>query len=309
MARAMRQDPDGVAPADADSPGVEPRAYDFRTGTELSRETLSQLRACSERLTAALGRIMSVYLDCPTRFEVAAMGACPLEQFLSEAPAHAALALVGFVPAAPGMVWQIGDALTGPIVNRMLGGPAEALERAPTALEAGLLRTFTQEMVDIWATTWDRLAAQRPQVQEVVSESAALQGKIAEGETVMVTMAAEIAGAAGEMRVCLPVASAQRLVGETDAGRARDRRVNEERLRLVGGRVVVPVSVVVHQLRMPLSRAVALQAGDVIPLGKPVREPMTVAVRGKPKFLAETGVVGGRLAAKLIGPSPPARRR
>ena len=309
MAQAMRQDPDGVASADADGPGREARAYDFRTGTELSRETLSQLRACSERLTAALGRTMSVYLDSPTRFEVTGMGACALEQFLSGAPQQAGLGLVQFAPAFPGMVWQIGDALTGPIVNRMLGGPAEALARVPTALEAGLLRHFTQEMVDIWATTWDRLAAQRPQVQEVVSESAALQGKIAEGETVVVTMAAEIAGVAGEMRICLPVASAQRLVGEADATKARDRRVNEERLRQVGGRVMVPVSVVVHEVRVPLSEAMKLQAGDVILLGKPVREPFTVAVRGRPKFLAQTGVIGGRLAAKLIGPSPPARRR
>ncbi len=309
MAQAVRHESDGIAPMNRRGPDAEVRPYDFRTGTELSRETLSHLRACSERLTAALGRIMSVYLDSPTRFELTGMGACALERFLSEVPPRAALGLVQFAPAVPGIVWEIGESLTGPIVSRMLGGPPEALKRPVTVLEAALLRRFTQEMVDIWATTWDRLARQRPLVQEVVSESAALQGKIAEGETVVVTIAVEIAGVAGEMRICLPVASAQRLVEEADAARARDRRVNEECLRRVGGRVMVPVSVIVHEIHVPLSEAMKLQAGDVIPLGKPVDEPMTVAVRGRPKFLAHTGVLGGRLAAKLVGPSPPARRR
>ncbi len=276
--------------------------YDFRTGSELSREALSQLRACCERLATALGRIISAYLDSPAHFEVTNARACGCEQFLADVPAHGTLGLVALASPLPPMVWELDGELVGPIVGRMLGGPPEAIDRGPTVLEAALLRRFVQEMIDIWATTWDSLARRRPHVVEVVSETAALQGKVREGETVVVEMVAEIAGVARPMRICLPVTAAQRLVGEVERADVAREQVDEERLRHVGGNIVVPVSVLLHETRMPLSEVVALREGDVIPLGKPVGEPMIVSVRGRPKFLAQTGVVGGRLAARLIGP-------
>jgi flagellar motor switch protein FliM len=201
----------------------------------------------------------------------------------------------------PATLWQLDPELLGPVVGRMLGGPAEPLERPATMLEAVLLRRFIQEMIDIWATSWERLGRREPRVTEVLTEAVQLRGKVREGEMVVVEMSAEIAGAGGRMRVALPVATAQRLVG--DQGEVEERReVDPERVRQRGERIVVPVSVILHRTSIRLSEATKLRAGDVIPLGKPVTDPMTVCVRGKPKFLAQTGTSGGRLAAKLLGP-------
>ncbi|MGD9498021.1 MAG: FliM/FliN family flagellar motor switch protein, partial [Armatimonadota bacterium] len=249
-------------------------------------------------------RVINAYLDSPAHFEVTDTRAHTLEQFLSEVPRHGALGLVEFATGLPGMLWELAPELVGPVVARMLGGPPQAIERAPTVLESALLARFIEEMADIWATTWERLARHRPQVVEVVAEIASLQGKLREGETVVVEIAAEIAGDAGAMRICLPVATAQRLIGEVERAPASRERVDEQRLRQFGDRIVVPVSVVVHEVRMGLARALELRVGDVIPLGKPVGEPMVVCVRGRPKFLAHTGIVAGRLAARLVGPCP-----
>ena len=276
-------------------------SYDFRTGSELSREALSQLRLYSERLATALGRIINAYLDSPVRFEVTSVRGQGVEQFLSDLPRYCAMGVVELSGGLPQILWQLDQELLGPVVGRMLGGPAEPLERPATLLEAALLRRFIQEMVDIWSTSWERLGRRGPRVAELLTEAAQLRGKVRDGEMVVVELSAEIAGESGCMRVAVPVAAAQRLLGDQGAVEERH-EVDAERIRQSGERIVVPVSVILHQTRIKLSDATRLEEGDVIPLGKPVSDPMIVCVRGKPKFLARTGTTGGRLAAKLLGP-------
>ncbi len=302
MAQAGRTvDPDIPPKSDHTSgAAAQTRSYDFRAGSELSREALSQLRMYSDRLATALGRIINAYLDSAVRFEVASVECHGLEHFLSEVPRHCAMGIVELSGGLPQLLWQVDQELLGPITGRMLGGPAEPIERPATMLEAALLRRFIQEMLDIWATSWERFGRRRPTVAEVLTEAAQLRGKLREGEMVTIQLAVEIAGTSGQMRVAVPVAAAQRLVG--DEGHAEERgSVDHERLRQTGERIVVPVSVVLHRSRIKLSEATKLREGDVIPLGKPVTDPMLVCVRGKPKFLARTGTSEGRLAARLLG--------
>ena len=289
--------PARMAAADADAT----RSYDFRTGSELSREALSQLRAHAERLATALGRVMSAYIDSPARFEVLSVQGQGLEQFLAQMPRHCALGVVELSGGLPQILWQLDHGLVGPVAGRMLGGPVEPIDRSPTMLEAALLRRFIQEMVDVWASSWERLSRRAPRTSEVLTEAAQLRGKVRDGELVTVEMSGEIAGGGGEMRVAVPVPAAQRLLGDQEPAAER-RPVDLERLGQRGERIVVPVSVIVHRTRIALSEATRLAVGDVIPLGKPVGDPMVVCVRGRPKFLAQTGVSNGRLAAKLLGP-------
>ncbi|MFW6437428.1 MAG: FliM/FliN family flagellar motor switch protein [Armatimonadota bacterium] len=303
MAEPARNiEPDGVPPNAPDGPlSAVTRSYDFRTGSELSREALSQLRMYSERLATALGRIINAYLDSSVRFEITSVECHGLEQYLGEMPRYCVMGLVELSGGLPQVLWQIDQELLGPVIGRMLGGPAEPIERPATMLEAALMRRFIQEMLDVWTTSWERLARRRPTVTEVLNEAAQLRGKLREGEVVTIGLSAEIARASGQMRIAVPVAAAQRLVG--DEGHVEERGgVDQERLRQTGERIVVPVSVLLHRSRIKLSEATKLREGDVVPLGKPVTDPMIVCVRGKPKFLARTGTREGRLAAKLLGP-------
>ncbi len=305
MAQSARQlEPDVPPRSDEDaaeqSPAGVARSYDFRTGSELSREALSQLRVRSDRLVTALGRIMNAYLDSPVRFEAESVGGVSLEGLMGAAPAQCALGLVALTGALPPMLWVLDQELVGPVVGRMLGGPPEPIERPATVLEAALLRRFIQELVDVWATSWERLARREPTAGEVLTEATQLRGKMRDGELVMLTLSAEIAGVGGRMRVALPVAAAQRLLGDEEPVEERP-PLDVERLQQHGERIVVPVSVELHRMQIALSEVTKLAAGDVIALGKPIGDPMVVCVRGKPKFLAQTGTTDGRLAAKVIG--------
>jgi flagellar motor switch protein FliM len=49
-----------------------------------------------------------------------------------------------------------------------------------------------------------------------------------------------------------------------------------------------------------------LKAGDILPLGKEVSEPLTAKIQGIPKFLGRAGVYGGSKAFQVEGTLKPA---
>lgn len=282
--------------------------YDFRTGTELSREALSHLRAQCDRLAAALGRVMHAYLDCPTEFAVGACEATSFDRYLAELPELVVLGLVEFGARLPGVWWQMDAALAGAVLGRMLGGPPDGLPRRATGLEMAVLRRFFQELMDVWSTSWRRMAGWSPAAAQVMADGGQLQTVVHASEIVRVTMQVEVANVAGRLDLLLPVGTAQRMVSEEPGPGATETALDVSAASRSAGAITVPVAVVVHRGRLSLSEAMRVSEGDVLALGKPLDEPLTIAVRGQPKFIAQAGVRAGRIAARIIGPAPSPNR-
>ncbi len=287
------------------APQVAVQPYDFRTGTELSREALQNLRNQCERLAATLTRIMHAYLDSTAEFTVTACEPLSFERYLNELPDNHVLGPVEFSARRPHLWWQMDPALAGAVLGRMLGGEPEALTRRVTPLEAAVLRRFFQEIMDVWSSSWRRMAAWSPIAAPVIAGGGQLQGLVHAGELVRVAMKVEVSGAQGGLDLLLPVSTAQRMVAEEPRSATEPSTVSLAEAGAAQS-ISIPLAVWVHRGRLPLSELLRLGVGDVIPLGKPLNDPLIVAVRGQPKFLAQAGVRGGRLAARILEPISPA---
>ena len=147
------------------------------------------------------------------------------------------------------------------------------------------------------------LAQREPTVREVVIDLAQLQTMVRDEEVAWLAIRTRIGDEEGTMNVYLPLSTIQRLLeaeeSSVQATAARSPLVLTDPV----GQVKVPVSLVVHQSAISLREAMRLRPGDVIPLRKPLDAPVTVAVRGRAKFLAQPGVRQGYLAARLLAPS------
>ena len=115
-------------------------------------------------------------------------------------------------------------------------------------------------------------------------------------------MDAEVAQVSGRLDLLLPVGTAQRLVGEQSAAEVGRQEPDAVQASRTASNIAVPVSVLVHRGRISLTEALNLHEGDVLPLGKPLDDPLTVALRGRAKFLAQAGTRAGRVAARILGP-------
>jgi len=295
--------PDRPAQA-ADLATARLRAYDFRSSGEMPPEGVFQVRGYCQKFCKVLGPIAGAYLDSAATAEMEALESARLDQCMHGLPEFAATGLIEVAEHLSEIIWHIDAALTRVIIGRMLGGRPVKLERAPTSLETALLRRFIQEMMDVWAATWEGLARWQPRVTEVIADVAQLQTRVRDEQVLWLLIRTAIEDERGTMGIFLPVSTVQRLLGGEE-GRAHARSSAASALTLTGAasQVTVPVSIVVHQGTIRLREVMRLREGEVIPLRKPVDTPLTVAVHGRPKFLAHAGVRQGHLAARLLAPT------
>ncbi len=310
-ASAAESLPEGLAgPAqghdsqEPDASATAPEPYDFRTGSEMPREGVFQLRTRCGKFARVLGPIVSAYLDTTASAHTEALEASTLDRCLQRLGEFPVVGIVEVAEHLPDIIWHIDGVLTGAIIGHMLGGGTLEFGRSPTALESALLGRFIQEMMDVWAATWEGLAQWHPEVTEVVADLAQLQTRVRDEQVMWFRIATTIAEQQGAMNLLLPVNTVQRLLGsEQDDARAEADATSRLSLDKTASQVMVRVSVVVHQGSISLGQAMRLREGQVIPLRKPMDAPLTLAVRGRPKFLAQAGVRQGHLAARLLGPT------
>ncbi len=275
--------------------------YDFRTGSELSREALSQVQGQIDRLTVTLGRIMNVYLNCPTDFEVLSAEAMTFDVYLEQLGPAPLLGIVELQGHLSAMWWQMDGIAGGAALGRMLGGQPLELDRRATELELAVLRRFLREIVDVWASTSDKLMHWRPELIEVITDGIALQTAMRATEIVRVVISATIAGAQGQICLCLPVETVRSLVAE-GSGATIDEPLDTSDASRTTAQIAVQVAAIVHRGVISFGDAMALSEGDVVPLGKPLDDPLIISVRGQDKFVAQAGVRSGRLSARILGP-------
>jgi len=279
------------------------KSYDFRTGSELARESFFQLRIQCQRLCKVLGPVISAYLDSPAEAEMGALEPATLDQCLQNLPESSAVSFIEVAEHLSEIIWQIDGNLAAVIIGRMLGGPTASLARPPTVLEAALLGRFIQELMDVWSATWESLSKWQPTVMEVVGDITQVQTKAREEQVVSLAIRTAIGDEQGAMNVYLPVGTVERVLGREDATAQSPAASAPLVVGDTAGQVKVPLSVVVHQGQIALREAMQLGEGDVIALRKPLDAPLTVAVRGRPKFLAQAGTRRGHLAVRLLGPT------
>ena len=164
-----------------------------------------------------------------------------------------------------------------------------------------MVHRFLCEIVDIWASTSDQVLHWQPKLTEIITDGAALQTALRASEIVRVIISAEIADTRGQLCLCLPIATAQALVAQ-GIHDTTDEPLDTSEASRTAGQIAVPVAVIVHRGSISFGDVMGLSEGDVVPLGKPIEDPLIISVRGQDKFVAQAGVRSGRLSARILGP-------
>jgi flagellar motor switch protein FliM len=107
----------------------------------------------------------------------------------------------------------------------------------------------------------------------------------------------------GDLRLVIPYSGLDAHLAKLDQEPGARWKKPPGTMREVLGRTVkaVPVemSVVLGETSVPLRHLLALRAGDVVPLGTRVGQPLVAPVQGRPKFTGQVGRQGHRLAFQV----------
>ena len=116
----------------------------------------------------------------------------------------------------------------------------------------------------------------------------------------------KIGDAESVVQLCIPYSSIQHQLDKLSSNHAfaDGPQFDEAEVRLAVQRrvldVPVDVNVLFNEVAMTGSEILELAVGDVLPLGHPTTEPLTVKADGVPHLLAKPGRQGKRLACQIL---------
>jgi flagellar motor switch protein FliM len=120
----------------------------------------------------------------------------------------------------------------------------------------------------------------------------------------------EVEQITGFFTLCIPYFSLEPIKGKLYSGyQAEHMELDQNWIaRLSEGLKFAEVEVVVEFAKTAVTsqKLLELKAGDILPLGKEVSEPLTARIQGVPKFLGKAGVYGGSKAFQIEGTIKPA---
>jgi flagellar motor switch protein FliM len=289
----------------------EPRTYDFRRPTKLSREHVRVLQIALEAFGRQATTVLTSLLRTGARLELAGIEQYSYDDYVATLPDPVFITTFTLEPlAGKGMIaYPLDTAMAS--VDHMLGGAGSAKqpERPMTPMETSITTHLVGRLLAELGTALEPVTVVRPELAGL-EYNPQLAQTAAGSDTVMVaTFSMTVGSRDGEATLVLPFASfAPALVNASspqlsESALRKRRRAAEalaERLNLVP----VDVSVRFAPIEVPSADLLGLTVGDVLLLRHPRDSPLEVVTNDVVFAHAIASNHRRRLAAEVVPPPP-----
>ncbi len=289
----------GELDADDISSGDErsTKNYDFRRPAKFSKEHLRTLEIIFEHYGRLLSTNLPVYLRKNIQVSVVNSEACTFSEFSTALANPVLLGIVSFEPLNGSIMVELAANLGFAMVDRMLGGPGNPLEKSRDFSE--IERTIVDKMmavcIGLLREPWKNVVDITPVLERVETNPQFAQ-IIAPSEMIaIVTLNIKIGDVEGLMNVCLPYFTLESVMDKlnTKYWFASMKESSDENyveyIESVIRKVGMPIKAVLGKSTITVSDFVNLQCGDIIKLGSKVDSEMEIYVGNLKKFKALPG--------------------
>jgi flagellar motor switch protein FliM len=279
-------------------------AYNFRRPDRVSKEQIRSLHFLHDRFARNVATSLSAYLRAVTDVVITSVEQFTYSEFLMSVPDPTAFYAVSMAPLEGLAALELNPNVAFTMIDRMLGGSGRnvAVNRALTEIEQnvidGVVKLITENLTDTWRGIVDvqfRVSARetRPQMLQVAAPNEVV---------VLLAFDMKIGDARGMLSICIP-ASAIESVGSSFRQtwqRTRREPTPADRRNLLGNLARIPLGVTAAlDSTLPARDLLKIRPGDVLSLGRSVRDPLELRVRGATKFEGRLVSVDGRAGLRL----------
>jgi flagellar motor switch protein FliM len=304
--------PRGAArpPAGSGRRRSEPRTYDFRRPTKLSREHVRILQIAQEGFARQATTILTSMLRTGARMELIGIEQFSYDDYIATLPTPVFIATFSMEPL-PGkglLAYPLDAAMA--IVDHMLGGSGagEQPNRPMTAMETTITGHLLERLLGELASAFAHITPLQPALAGL-EYNPQLAQVAAGSETVMVaTYEMRIGGRAPQATLVLPFSSFAAALNnaaspQLSESALRKRQKATEALTERLSHVPVDVSVRFAPLEVPSADLLTLAVGDVLLLRHPRDSPLEVTTNDVTFASAIASNHRRRLAAEIV-PDP-----
>ncbi|MGY1805450.1 flagellar motor switch protein FliM [Blastococcus sp. SYSU D00922] len=301
-----------AAQAGARSRRRQPRTYDFRRPTKLSREHVRVLQIAQEAFARQATTTLTTFLRAGARLELNGIEQFSYDDYIATLPDPVFISTFSLEPlAGKGMIAYPLD-IAMAIVDHMLGGSgtAEQPNRPMTAMETTISNHLLGRLLDELASSFSTITEIQPDLLGHEYNPQLAQAA-AGSDTVMVASYSMAVGSReGEATLVLPFSSFAQALNNaaspqlSESALAKRKRATEA---LIARLNLVPVDVSVRFAPLTVSSAdlLSLAVGDVLLLRHPPDAPLEVTTNDVTFAYAIASNHRRRLAAAIV-PTPQA---
>ena len=281
--------------------------YDFARPAKFSKEHLRTLEIIFEHFGRLLATNLPAYLRKSVSVDVVNSEVVIYSEFSNALSNPVLLGVVGMDPLMGNVIMEMASNLGFAIVDRLLGGVGNYLEKERdfSEIELSILERVFTICVNLLHEPWENVVEITPRLNRIETNSQFAQ-IISPSETIaIVTINLKIGDVEGLMNICLPYTTLEPVMDKLNTKywfstmKEKDSNSYEAAIENIIDNALIPMKAVLGTSKINVQDFVNLQLGDVIRLDRKVDDELEVYVGNIKKFKALPGYSDNKYAVRV----------
>ena len=281
--------------------------YDFARPAKFSKEHLRTLEIIFEHFGRLLATNLPAYLRKSVSVDVVNSEVVIYSEFSNALSNPVLLGVVGMDPLMGNVIMEMASNLGFAIVDRLLGGVGNSLEKERdfSEIELSILERVFTICVNLLHEPWENVVEITPRLNRIETNSQFAQ-IISPSETIaIVTINLKIGDVEGLMNICLPYTTLEPVMDKLNTKywfstmKERDSNSYEAAIENIIDNALIPMKAVLGTSKINVQDFVNLQLGDIIRLDRKVDDELEVYVGNIKKFKALPGYSDNKYAVRV----------
>lgn len=285
----------------------EVKVYDFARPSKFSKEHLRTLENIFEHYGRLLYTNLPAYLRKNVQVEVLNAEALAYSEFSNALTNPVLLGIINFSPLRGNVIMELGTNLGYAIVDRMLGGEGDAIERKRdfTEIEIIIIERIMNICVDLLREPWQNVVNLHPRLDRIETNPQFAQIISPTEMIAIVTIDVTIGDVNGMMNICLPFITLEEIMDKLNikywfsSMEQKDQNSYEEAIEILIQRSEIPIHAILGHSTISVNDFANLQKGDIIKLDTNINNELDVYVGDMKKFKALPGTTNEDYAVRV----------
>ena len=269
-----------------DSDEKQIKNYDFARPAKFSKEHLRTLEIIFEHYGRLLSTNLPVYLRKAIQVEVMNSEAVSYSEFSNALSNPVLLGIINFAPLKGNIILEIASNLGYAMVDRMLGGEGEPLEKTRefSEIELLIIERILTVCVNLLHEPWENVVDIHPRLERIETNSQFAQIISPSEMIAIVTINIKIGDVEGLMNVCLPYLTLEDIMDKLNTKywystmQDKDEQQYVDAIETLISKAPIPMKAVLGNSTISVSDFSGLQVGDIIRLDTKVNQELDVFV-------------------------------
>lgn len=291
----------------SDETSVKIKDYDFARPAKFSKEHLRTLEIIFEHFGRLISSNFPAYLRKNVQVDVMNSEAVTYSEFSNALSNPVLLGIVNFAPLNGNIIIELASNLGFTIIDRMLGGMGEPLDkpREFSEIELSVLERIFTILVDMLREPWENVIEIHPRLERIETNSQFAQIISPSEMIAIVTINVSIGNVEGLMNICLPFITLEDIMDKLNTKywfstmQSKDEESYNEFIETAINRAQIPIKARLGSSSISVMDFINLQVGDIIRLDSHVEDELDVYVGNIVKFKALPGSGADNYAVKV----------